>query len=237
MNQLSKSKSILYHLYPGVFITLGFIFFAPAAIRNGYPPQFGMLIAILVIALPLMVGHLLHVKKSEGKSSLFEINGLTNRLPLTKLILYSIGLTVVAFVIWGLTQPLNVWLTEHLLNWLPSWYTVQDFAGYGKEKIQITLVANLLLNGLLAPCIEELYFRGYLLPRMEAWGKYAFVANAVLFSFYHFWQVYIYLTLIIALLPMTYMTWKTRDVRLAIVTHCLMNLVGALLSFGYLAQA
>ena len=117
---------------------------------------------------------------------------------------------------------------------MPDWYTVQDFTGYDKSKILITLIFNLLLNGFLAPYIEELNFRGYLLPRINSWGKSAFFVNAVLFSLYHFWQPYIYLTLILSLLPMTYLVWKTRDLRLSILTHSLLNLGGALLSFGLL---
>jgi uncharacterized protein len=67
------------------------------------------------------------------------------------------------------------------LYWLPNWYTLQDFAGCSKEAVQLTLICNLLLNGVLAPVVEELYFRGYLLPRMKQWGAFAFVANAFLF--------------------------------------------------------
>jgi hypothetical protein len=71
---------------------------------------------------------------------------------------------------------------------------------------------------------------------MAAWGKWSFVSNTVLFSLYHFWQPYVYLTLIIALLPMIYLVWKTKDLRLAILTHCLLNIVGALLSFGLIIK-
>jgi hypothetical protein len=171
-------------------------------------------------------------KKSEMKNRITALNGFANKLPVGKLFLYSLGLVVFAFLVWGITQPVNRVITEKLLGWLPGWFTVQDFEGYSDNKIKITLALNLMLNGLLVPFIEELYFRGYLLPRMTAFGKWAFVINALLFSFYHFWQPYIYLTLIIALLPMTYAVWKTKDLRLAVLTHCLMNLTGALLSFG-----
>ena len=97
----------------------------------------------------------------------------------------------------------------------------------------IVLILNLILNGLLAPVLEELYFRGYLLPRMEgAFGRAAPVFNTLLFSLYHFWQPQIYLTLFIALLPMTYLVWKTQSIRLAIYTHCGLNVLGALLSLA-----
>ncbi|MEO6231649.1 MAG: CPBP family intramembrane glutamic endopeptidase [Ferruginibacter sp.] len=232
MHQLSKTKSVLFHLYPGLLITTGFILLTPLFMRYGFPPQFGMLLSIILVAVPILFFHLLSAKKAENKTSIMQLNGFTKKLPTGKLILYAVGLVVLAFVIWGATQPLNAVITKQLLSWLPDWYTEQDFSGYGKNKIVITLVFNLVLNGFLAPLIEEIYFRGYLLPRMKSWGRWAFVVNAILFSLYHFWQPYIYVTLILSLLPMTWLVWKTKDLRLAILTHSLLNIIGALLSFG-----
>lgn len=235
-NQLSKLKSIIFHLYPGVVITIAFTLLTPFLIKRGYPPQLGVLLAVVFVAIPLFIAHLLHVRKKENRQSIWEVNRYTNRLPLKKLILYSLGLVVFMFLVWGITQPIDQIITKKLLNWLPSWYTVQDFKGYSKNAIEITLILNLALNGVIGPFFEELYFRGYLLPRMAAWGKWAFVINTVFFSLYHLWQPYVYFTLIVALMPMIYLVWKTRDIRLAILTHVLLNIIGALASFGLLAN-
>ena len=234
MKQLNKSKRILYHLYPGILITLGFVLITPIMLRNGFPPQLSMMVCIVFVVVPVFIFHLIQAQKGENRTKIIQLNGFREKLPTGKLILNSFGLLVFAFLMWGLFQPIDLFLAEHVFFWLPDWYTVQDFEGYSIGIIRITLIANLILNGILAPVIEEFYFRGYLLPRMEVWGKYAFVVNAVLFSLYHLWQPYIYLTLIAALLPMTYLVWKTKDLRLAILTHCLLNLVGAMLSFGLL---
>jgi len=236
MQQLSKTKSVFLHLYPGIFIALCFIIITPYLVKHGYPPQLGSLLAIIIVAIPLLLVHLASAKNKEHRKNIWELNVYRNKLSTGKLILYSVGLVVLMFLIWGVTQPLDKIITDNIFSWLPSWYTVQDFKGYSKASIEITLVLNLLLNGFLAPLIEEYYFRGYLLPRMTAWGKWAFVVNTVLFSLYHFWQPYVYLTLIIALLPMIYLVWKTKDLRLAILTHSLLNIIGALLSFGLLMK-
>jgi len=234
MKQLSKTQTIIYHLYPGVLITGGFTFLAPLSIRYGYPPQFGMLFAVLLIALPVLLLHLHSVKNNEGEKTTWSVNGFKNKISTIRLILYSLGLVAGAFIVWGITQPVDLFISHKIFNWLPGWYTLQNFAGYSTEKVKITLLLNLLLNGILAPVAEELYFRGYLLPRMEAWGKKAFVVNVILFSLYHFWQPYVYLTLILALLPMVYLVNKTRDLRLGILTHSLLNIAGALLSLAML---
>lgn len=234
--QLGKLKSILFHLYPGVIITIAFVLLTPFLIGHGYPPQLGVLLSVIIVAIPLFIAHLLHVKKKENKKSIWEVNGYTNRLPMKKLILYSLSLVVFMFLVWGITQPVDQIITRKIFSWLPSWYTVQDFKGYSKNAIEITLLLNLALNGVIGPFFEELYFRGYLLPRMAAWGKWAFVVNTIFFSLYHLWQPYVYFTLIIALAPMIYLVWKTKDIRLAILTHALLNVIGALASFGLIVS-
>jgi uncharacterized protein len=234
MEQHSKLKSIFYHFYPGVLITFFFVFITPFIVIIGLPPQLSMLLAIVVVVVPVFLLHLKKAKQKEGVNRIRDLVVYNEKLPPKKVITYTVGLIVFAFIIYGLTQPLNEILTLKLFYWLPEWYKVRDFEGYSKTIILITLVLNLLLNGLLAPYLEELYFRGYLLPRMETWGKYAPLFNAILFSLYHFWQPQIYLTLIIALFPMTYLVWKTKSLKLAIYVHCGLNIIGALLSFSML---
>lgn len=236
MVQLSKRQIVWYHFYPGVIITAGFVLLAPQAMKLGYPSQAGMMIAILLFGIPAFLIHLYKQKKKEHRNKMTDLNGLTNKLPWWKLVVYSVILVVVAFLIWGITQPVNKLISRRLFSWLPDWYTVQDFKGYSMETLKITFIFNLLINGLLAPVAEELYFRGYLLSRMNRYGKYAFVINTVLFSFYHFWQPYVYFTLLLALLPMMYLVWKTKSLQLATITHCLLNCVGAILSFGILLK-
>ena len=236
MQQLTKTQTIVFHLYPGIFIAIFFSLLTPFLLQYNLPPQFSILIVIALVAIPLLVWHLSKSRREEHKQRITDVNGYQSRISTAKLILYISGLVIFMFLIWGVTQPLNKIVAEKLFRWLPSWYTVQDFNGYGKQAVLITLVLNLLLNGIIAPLIEEYYFRGYLLPRMAVWGKWAFVVNAILFSFYHFWQPYVYLTLLIALLPLSWAVWKTKDLRVGIYTHCALNIIGALASFGLLLK-
>ena len=61
-------------------------------------------------------------------------------------------------------------------------------AEYSREAWLVTLGAYFILNGFVGPIVEELYFRGYLLPRMEWMGRWAPLVNVSLFSLYHFWS-------------------------------------------------
>jgi len=44
------------------------------------------------------------------------------------------------------------------------------------------------LNVILGPLVEELYFRGYLLPRLHRFGIWAPLINISLFAAYHLWK-------------------------------------------------
>ena len=53
MQQLSKTRSILYHLYPGVIIAVGFAILAPVLLKYDLPPQFSVLVVTAATAIPL----------------------------------------------------------------------------------------------------------------------------------------------------------------------------------------
>ena len=93
----------------------------------------------------------------------------------------------------------------------------------------MTLAAYFVLNGVVGPVVEELYFRGYLLPRMERLGRWAPLINVSLFSLYHFWSPWQVMARILGLGPMVYaVRWK-RNVYLGMVVHCALNSLGVLL--------
>jgi hypothetical protein len=234
MIQLSKSKAILFHLYPGVIMTVCFLLLSPLLVKLGLPPLFTLLALILVLVIPMLFVHLNNIKRAEFKNAITNVNGFQQKLPFGKLVLYVLLLALLAFIIWGATAPLSNYIKTNLFHWIPASYSFESLKGYSRSIIITTLVMNLLLNGIAAPVAEEFYFRGYLLPRMQTWGKYAFAVNAVLFSLYHFWQPEIYITLMLSLLPMSYAVWKTNDIRVGIYTHSLLNIIGAILSFSLL---
>jgi membrane protease YdiL (CAAX protease family) len=80
----------------------------------------------------------------------------------------------------------------------------------------VTLVA-VILNYFLG---EELIFRGILLPKMQGvFGKYDWVANAVLFGLYHLHKPWIMLSTIIGSLGMTWPTRRFRSYWMGVIVH------------------
>ncbi len=84
---------------------------------------------------------------------------------------------------------------------------------------------SLLVVAIIAPTVEELYFRGYLLPRIAWLGALAPVIGALFFAMYHFWSPWQVVSRTLAVLPMIAVVFWKKDLRLAIWTHCLLNSV------------
>ena len=90
------------------------------------------------------------------------------------------------------------------------------------------MTALLVLAGsaLAAPVVEELYFVGFLPPRMRrALGKAAPLVHTVLFALYHLWTPWLAPTRILGVLPLTYLALRTRSVVPGIVAHVVLNLI------------
>jgi uncharacterized protein len=79
----------------------------------------------------------------------------------------------------------------------------------------------LVAVALLAPVVEELFFRGLLLPRMRAaFGKRDVVANGTLFTLYHVHQPWsMPATLIDGIVNQAYPTRRFRSTWMGLITH------------------
>ena len=98
----------------------------------------------------------------------------------------------------------------------------------GKTHVGLALFA---VNAVAGPILEEVYFRGYLLPRISRFGAWAPLINTVLFSIYHFFTPWQNIGRIIGLLPMIYATWWKRSIYVSMGAHVLGNVSVMLLLF------
>ena len=130
-------------------------------------------------------------------------------------------------------MPVDNLLAQTLLGWAPTWYLrpidVDLVGSYSRAAWAVTLVGYLVLNGLIGPVVEELYFRGWLLPRMTGLGRWAPVVNTLLFSVYHFWAPWQFLSRVAAVLPFVCVVNARRNVDLGMLVHVLLNSPGGLL--------
>lgn len=125
-----------------------------------------------------------------------------------------------------------------MFSWLPGWFLfAEDFTRYSTATLLITWTLGLVVNGIAGPVVEEMYFRGYLLPRISRLGAWAPLVNTVFFSLYHFFTPWLNVGRIIGLLPMVYAAWWKRSIYVSMAVHVLGNVIPMLLLLAVLLGA
>ncbi len=229
--QLGLVKLLALFLVPGALTTLAFVALVPVVETIGFPPIMALLVAIMGLLVPLELGIVLWAGRGTGS----RLGAVPYRRPIpgrTWLWLVP-ALVVAAFVGFGLHQVIEPQLIKGLFGWLPAWFvtpiSLDRVGDYSSAVWVVTLVLFFAINGFVGPMVEELYFRGYLLPRMERMGRWAPLVNVSLFSLYHFWSPWQLLARILGFGATVYaVRWK-RNVVLGMAVHCTLNAFAVLI--------
>jgi membrane protease YdiL (CAAX protease family) len=233
IEQHSIGKSLALHLLPGALIVTLFVAAAPFFMSAGFPPMFAMATFGMTIGLGFQIWHLYNEgRKRNGKWSLEGIVEYREPMPVAQYFAYVPLFVILAFILNTLTQPFGTALLK-LLPWIPAWFEVRninELLQYSRSSLVITFVLTLLLNGIAAPIIEELYFRGYLMSRLSRFGKWTPIVETGLFTLYHFWQPYYWATQFFSMLPVIYAVWWKKNIKIGIWVHLALNLLGGLLT-------
>jgi membrane protease YdiL (CAAX protease family) len=234
VEQHSLARSIALHLLPGALILLFYIVTAPFTATLGFPSGTAFFVSIGVVLIPFELGILLSEgRRKNGRFSLKGIVLFREPMPWWQYVALGVPLFTwlgVVFVIFA--PPLDSIFINRFFAWLPDWFFLfgrsEQSTGFSKSALAITAILNLLLNGIAGPVVEEMYFRGFLLPRLNSLKGWAPLVNVLLFSLYHFFSPWQNLARIIGFVPMVYVAWWKRNIYLGMIVHCLGNTVGAL---------
>lgn len=234
-SQLSTPALLALHIVPGALMTAGFVLFAPVTASLGFPPIAALLAAIVLILVPTELGILWWVAR-RADARVADLIPYRRSIPRREWAWLVPGLILIAFLGFGLHQAIEPALIDRFFGWLPDWYVApiqfDRIGDYSASAWILTLAAYLAINGYLGPIVEELYFRGYLLPRMERLGRWAPLVNVSLFSLYHFWSPWQVMARILGLAPMVYAVRSKRNIYLGMVVHCSLNTLGVLIVAG-----
>jgi hypothetical protein len=233
VQQHSILESIVLHLLPGVLILAAYIIAASFAVRWRPPlaPLVALSLAIVLVLIPFELGYLFYQgKKKNNKLSLKDVVLYQERLPFWQYVVFVPILLIWAVFCFGIiSPPVEHFLIRSLFSWLPSWLIPSpvDPARFSTDPV-LGLVAllSLVLQGVGGPIVEELYFRGYLLPRISYLKGWAPLVNVVLFSLYHFFTPWQNPARVLALLPVVYVVQWRRNIYLSIVFHLVLNVIG-----------
>jgi hypothetical protein len=224
------SSSLLLHLGPGLVVGAAYLALIPATRALGLPSAAAIGAQALLVTGPLMIG-ILKISSRNRRPGEPTI-ALRRVPPVGAIIGWATLIICAAAVAFILTRPVTAWLERTAFQaWPVSWKPQLGTAGgYSDSALLWTAVLVLVGSVLIAPVVEEAYFRGFLLPRMPArLGRTVPLAHAVLFAFYHVWTLWLTPTRILAVLPLIYITLRTRSVLPAMVAHVVLNLIDVVL--------
>ena len=222
--------SIILHLLPGVVFLAFWFIVAPLVKRWGSPVAIAGSLAILFGQLPLVLGILLYQsRKQTGRFSLRDVIAYRRPAPLWQYLIFVPLLCIWYFQassIWTSLQNDLFTRVPGLPRWLENPLLVIDQGPYSPLVTTITLGVALISSGMIAPIIEELYFRGFLLPRIDRLGAWAVLLNVTLFAFHHLWTPLVNPGRILAWLPIIFIVWRKQNIYLGLYVHLITNLIG-----------
>jgi hypothetical protein len=235
----SLPLTVALHLVPGVLIVAVYLIVAePFVNAVGAPTFLGWAIAMVLALAPVQLGLLLWLGyRRNGRVSLRGVLKYVDKpVPRGKLGAIVAGLIVWFVVVSLALTPLDNAIFQTFFTWVPfdgaGGSATTYLEGFPRSVMLLTLAVCVPFTGVTLPLIEELYFRGFLLPRIAHLGRWAPVLNTVLFSVYHLWSPWVVVSRVIFFLPGPWLVWRKKDLRLSIGMHVgttfLMSTLGVL---------
>ncbi len=232
IQRLGLSRMLGLYLAPGVIITIVFILIAALTSGLSIPVSLALLLTWLVTGIAILLGILLYEGwRRNGRWSLAGIVLYRERLPMRQYLWLVPALFLWEAISSTLAIPVAEGFRQIAFWWWPDWLVLSTFAQnlgqYSPAVLWAVVILSFAMN-IVVPIIEEIYFRGYLLPRLGAFGRWAPLVNVALFSLYHFWLPWEFPTRIVTLLPIVYAVQWKRNMYIGMLAHVLLNTIGSI---------
>jgi CAAX protease family protein len=238
MERHQVGRSLVLHLLPGALALIVFTLLARPVESLGFPSAMPWLISVLCVLLPFELGYLLYEgRKGSGRLSFSGVILYRQPLKLPQILLWTAVTFIAVLVLYMLSGPVTSYLQAQVFGWVPNWFVFDtgiEGGGYTSSALMILNLASVLVFVIGVPIVEEMYFRGYLLPRISYLGMWAILANAVLFALYHFTTPWVFVTRALITLPLAYVAFRKQNIIPGIVVHAIANSVDVVMGFMYI---
>ena len=198
-------RAVLLHLLPGTLTLAALVAVTPPLVRAGWPRAMAYQVAVGLVGIPVMLGVMaLYARRENGRAAPFAVVAFRERPRFWVYLVVVVLMLIWAFGLLFANGPLREFLARDVFGWLPP-YLLPDWdppVRAHRAYLLIALVVQLLVDGLAAPVAEELYFRGFLLPRLAYLGAWAPLVNTALFTVHHWWQPYNWVQIFLIMLPL-----------------------------------
>lgn len=226
LDQHSIPVTIVLHLLPGILTGVAFFVSAPFVQKMNFPPFVAHAFADLVMLLPVIYGILVYQGyRRNGRLSLNGVVLYRERIPWWQYPVFVLIVTA-ASILFLLLAPVSSAIQDQLFSWWPAMYDLSlDLSGYSRSTVIISLVINFLMICLIAPISEEIYFRGFLLPRLSRFGFWALPIHTTLFGLFHTWTPWMVVARAIGIIPFAYVVQRKRNIYIGVIAHVLFNIL------------
>ena len=223
-DRLSPASAVALQILPGVPALAAYLAFAALLDRRGLPPIFALYLAILLAEVPATWATMLVLaRRRHGRIRFAELFPWTRRLRLWQYLVFGLALAIGSLVLMvGLQGVIAEPLRASLFAWVPDWAVMDmtaGFAGLSRSALLILWLLGLVSATLIGGVTQELYARGFLLPRVAHLGAAAPVLNAAAFAVLHLispwsWPVFFLVSLLWAVA-----VYRTRSMQLGLIGH------------------
>ncbi|MGW8226014.1 MAG: CPBP family intramembrane glutamic endopeptidase, partial [Anaerolineales bacterium] len=228
---LPAVKTILYGVIPALILYLTHYYLVPYYVECTGIPYFKGYLAGYVLTMGLFFSAALIAFLLEGNPRSWE--ALKSRYRLAKMNrgdwLWVMGMIAVTFLAYfGLSFTGNWVQSVPFLAPREAWPA--EFGPGGTYQLvsgefmglsitgQWWVIGVYFLGWFLNIFGEEFWFRGYILPRQEmAFGKRAWLANGLMFTFNHLWQPWIMIAILPVSLLLVYVVQRRRNTWIGII--------------------
>jgi membrane protease YdiL (CAAX protease family) len=236
--RLPAWKSVFLHLFPGLLALVVFALIARPVESIGYPSMMAWLISVALTIIPFELGYLYYEgRQRNGRPSLEGVVLYRQPLKAGRIVLWTVLTFLAVLVLFVLSGPITNYLQTAVFTWVPDWF-MQDAGleggGFSRSALLVLNIASILVFMIGIPIVEEMYFRGYLLPRLAHLGLWAVVINAFLFALYHFTTPWALASRFLIALPLAYSAYRKQNILPAIIVHFIANGVEVVMGFIYI---
>ena len=238
LKQLNFLQVLLAFFLPSSFAFFGFRFILPWTVENGHPKvlMWGIIASIMLLIF-VVVGFVLIRNEARANNISIRDRLLIKKLGVKKWLI-CLGIMIAGIILSSAVSPIVEFFKElpglSIPDYMPFWLNPSidpmntdmdilspNFALKGNYLVVVIMSICLLLN-ILA---EEIYFRGWLLPKMQNFGKWSWVLNGLLFALYHTFQLWLFPMLFVLSLATTLTVYLSKSILPAFLTHIIANFV------------
>lgn len=233
LEEHSTTRSVILHLLPGILVGCFYLLARRPVVNIGYPSIIALILAYAFILIPVELGYLLYQgKKMTGRFTLQGIISYRNSIPWWQYLVWVFVIFIATGAIVTLLKPVDAFLQERLFFWMPDINNGLD-GDYSRKTLIVTYSMVFIFIAVLIPLVEELYFRGYLLPRMK--GKYAPLSHSFLFAAQHVLEPWMIITRTLGFLPILFGV-KKKNIYIGIIVHILCNMVNVITGIAFIVK-